>query len=285
MKKKREKIFILILLLFVIFLCSGCRKEKQGMEAGNLVDKIQEYKGYIRVVEQEEYDFYTYFVKRDLAEETGPEEMEKKVQEYANEVNAVFYLGNRLNLCEPYSFELLQMRMEQENNRRKIKLEKGEVVYGLEEFTLQSYFQYEMDNLKMNIRKFMEEHVDNEIRKKAKDYYNTNPVLFQRREAVTYEVIRGKERERVTANRQQLDFMGKADKGLGDFLETAEPEDTYEDVQNGEKREILLKEIQYSQEGFEHNEEAVLYTYIEKELYPSLIRMVAQNNPVEFRLD
>ena len=46
MKKKREKIFILILLLFVIFLCSGCRKEKQGMEAGNLVDKIQEYKGY-----------------------------------------------------------------------------------------------------------------------------------------------------------------------------------------------------------------------------------------------
>ena len=49
------------------------------------------------------------------------EEKAQKVKEYINSVNAVFYLGEKLGLCEPYSFGEMKLRMEQENASRKAK--------------------------------------------------------------------------------------------------------------------------------------------------------------------
>ena len=226
--------------------------------------------------------FYAYFVTRELPEEISPKELERRIRDYANEVNAVFYLGNRLNLCEPYSLELLQMRMEQENDSRRLKQERKEVIYGLEEFTLETYFQYEMARLTVNIQTFLEEHLDEEILKQAQIYYAAHPEAFKRREAVTYELtINGKTRKQA-ADLHKLSLMGKADKGLADFLEGAEPGDIYEDEQNGEGRKIELKEIQYSEPGFAQNKEAAVSAYLTQKLYPSLIETVAENNPVEF---
>lgn len=285
MEKKRNKIFIFPMLLLALLLGNSCGKGNE--EAGNtgLINRIKDYTGYTRVVGQEEYDFYAYFVNREETGDVSLEELEKRTREYGNKVNAIFYLANRLGLHEPYSFELLKLRMEEENSSRRLRLEKGEAIYGLSQFTLQSYFQYKLDNLEMKIKAFIEEYADDEIMARAEEYYYTNSESFHRREAVTYEISMGKEKETVTADKQKLDFMGKSDKGLGDFLETAEPGDTYEDIKNQENRKILLKEIQYSKEGFAYHQEAALYAYIEKELYPFLIETVAQNNSVEFGLN
>ena len=286
MRKKeqvnKKKIMWLLLPLLILVLGSGCRQENAAAESIGLIQMIEGYKGYTRKISQEEYDFYAYFVTRELPEEISPKELERRIRDYANEVNAVFYLGNQLNLCEPYSLELLQMRMEQENDSRRLKQERKEVIYGLEEFTLETYFQYEMARLTVNIQTFLEEHLDEEILKQAQIYYAAHPEAFQKRETVIYELtINGKTRKQA-ADLHKLSLMGKADKGLADFLEGAEPGDIYEDEQNGERRKIELKEIQYSEPGFAQNKEAAVSAYLTQKLYPSLIETVAENNPVEF---
>lgn len=279
---KRKKSMLFVLLLLILIFGSGCRKENTTTESIGLIQMIEGYKGYTRKISQEEYDFYAYFVTRELPEEISPKELERRIRDYANEVNAVFYLGNRLNLCEPYSLELLQMRMEQENDSRRLKQERKEVIYGLEEFTLETYFQYEMARLTVNIQTFLEEHLDEEILKQAQIYYAAHPEAFKRREAVTYELtINGKTRKQA-ADLHKLSLMGKADKGLADFLEGAEPGEIYEDEQNGERRKVELKEIQYSEPGFTQNKGVAVSAYLTQKLYPSLIETVAENNPVEF---
>lgn len=279
---KRKKSMLFVLLLLILIFGSGCRKENTTTESIGLIQMIEGYKGYTRKISQEEYDFYAYFVTRELPEEISPKELERRIRDYANEVNAVFYLGNRLNLCEPYSLELLQMRMEQENDSRRLKQERKEVIYGLEEFTLETYFQYEMARLTVNIQTFLEEHLDEEILKQAQIYYAAHSEAFKRREAVTYELtINGKTRKQA-ADLHELSLMGKADKGLADFLEGAEPGEIYEDEQNGERRKVELKEIQYSEPGFTQNKGVAVSAYLTQKLYPSLIETVAENNPVEF---
>ena len=50
---------------------TGCGGDSSSdpVEQKSIVEEIQSDKGYIRVVSQEEYDFYKYFIERDLAEE------------------------------------------------------------------------------------------------------------------------------------------------------------------------------------------------------------------------
>ena len=105
--------------------------------------------------------------------------LKEKVKEYARKVNAIFFLGDKLGLCEPFSFELLKLRMEQENQSRKLKLENEEIIYGLEQFSLETFYQYTLDNLKTKIHSYLEEHIDAGILNLAKKYYEENKNLFK----------------------------------------------------------------------------------------------------------
>lgn len=263
---------------------TGCGGDSSSdtVEQKSIVEEIQFDKGYIRVVSQEEYDFYKYFIERDLAEEIEADALDVQVKAYINEVNAVFYLGDKFDLYEPYSFDLLKMRMEQENQDRKRKLEAGEIVYGLEQFTLQTYYQYERSNLETDLIAYIEEHVDSEIMEQAEAFYNKNSDLFTGRESVTYEITAFGETKEVTADREQLNLLANGDMNLADFLENAEVGETYTDVQNGEERNVVVTKIINSEAGFENNRDAVIQYYIRYVLLEELIDTVAKNNPVEF---
>lgn len=247
-----------------------------------LLEKIDSYRGLSRVVSQEECDFYAYFVERDLGEEVSEEEFEKLVKEYAGRVNAVFYLGSRLDLCEPYSFESLKLRLEQENADRQAKKADGAVIYGLEQFTLKTYFQYTMDNVEASLRGYLEANADEEILKMAKDYYEAHKEEFLYREEVVYEQWIDGEKETVTADSDMLSYIGKAEPGLADFLGIAEVGDIYEDEKNDQDRIIVMKEISDSEDGYENHAQMALYRLVRFELYDSIIEAVAKNNPVEF---
>lgn len=251
-------------------------------ESSDLLEKIDTYKGYTRVVSDEEFEFYKYFVERDLQDEIDEDELEEKVITYTNEVNAVFYLGNKLGFCEPYSFEALKLRMEQENIQRKISLEQGEVVYGLEEFTLRNYFQYVMDNLESDIKSYLETNTDEGILRMAKDYYQTHEEEFVYRKEVVYEQTLNGVTQTLTADVDAMSLLGKTDTAMADFLQMAEPGRSYEDNIEDIKRVIVLKEIVYSEKGYENNAEMALYRMVSEELYDKVIKMVAVNNPVSF---
>lgn len=265
------------LLCFVLFTKFVGSKDEKGLLA-----EINNYKGYSRSISKEEFDFYSYFVERDLQEKVSLEELESLVKEYAEEVNAIFYLGNRFGFCEPYSFEALKFRLEQENINREIKLAEGEVVYGLEQFTLETYFQYTLDNLQASIQGYLEENADDSMMKLAKVYYKEHEEEFIYRKEVVYEQSLDGVTETFTADVDMLSFLGKSDMGLADFLGSAKIGDTYEDDRNAQERKVVLKEITYSEKGFENNAQMALYLLIREELYEDVIKSVAKNNPLEF---
>lgn len=290
-KRKRtgKRAGIVLLLTAALVLGTGCTSKTGGegisraeTEEKGLLEEIQSYKGYIRVVSQEEYEFYQYFVERDLSGEAADETLDEMVKAYINEANAVFYLGNKLGLYEPYSFDLLKLRMEQENRDRKEKLEAGETVYGLESFTLQTYYQYERSNLETDLVEYIETHMDQEILDLAEAYYNENAGAFVGRETITYESAENGKTTEVVADRDQLNFLAKADMNLADFLENANVGDTYSDSSNGITREIVVTEVVMTKTGFEYNQETVVPYYIQSVLLEELIQTVAENNPVEF---
>ena len=79
-----------------------------------------------------------------------------------------------------------------------------------------------------------------------------------------------------------LSFLGKADMGLADFLGIAKVGDVYEDDKDGQVRRIVLKDIVYSEKGYEHNADLALYRLVQNELYDEVIKTVEKNNPVQF---
>ncbi|MGN0335019.1 MAG: hypothetical protein ACI4DV_05060 [Lachnospiraceae bacterium] len=282
-KKKNVGImvgFLLIAVTGIVFLLFSSSGKDEG-----IVAQIESYQGYTRTVSEEEYEFYSYFVKRDLPEKLSVQELDAKISKYISEMNAVFFLGNKLGICEPYSFDLLKLRMEQENTERKRKLNEGEAIYGLEQFTLETYYQYVRDHLETEIVQYLVGHVDREINRQAKQYYLENQEMFSERTSVTYEVAMDGQKESITADRKELNFLGKSDMGLADFLETGEPGDVYQDIQNGLEREVIIREITESETDFETDKNLICAAYIREELFGKLIDTVAGNNPVEFELD
>lgn len=269
-----------ILMLCGIFFLSG---SLDGEEESKILSQIKSYQGYTRVVSKEEQEFYAYFVKRDLGMDVSEENMRDMVEDYINKVNAVFLLGNKLGLSEPYSFDLLKHRMEQENRNRQLKKEQGEVIYGIEQFTLQTFYQYEKENLESDIIAYLENHADKGIINKAEAFYKEHEELFIGREAVVYEVTEDGVTREVEADRNQLDFLGNADRGLADFLEMGKIEDVYEDMKGGTNRTVVIKEIWYTKRGFKHNRDYVLTYYIRNVLLEDVIEITAQNNPVELQ--
>ena len=141
------------------------------------------------------------------------------------------------------------------------------------------------DCVKLDIISSMTANADQALLRQAKKFYEDNAEAFKIKESVVYELTADGRSETVTADREQLDFMGKADMALADFLEAAEAGDTYEDVQNERRREVLVKEVHYAETDFEANPEAAAESYIRTELLPQLIEKIAKNNQAEFKPD
>lgn len=274
----------MFLLLLVLGTFTACDKAEDKVAKG-IIEQVESYQGYQREISKEEYDLYTYFVKREAAEELTDEELADRVEAYANRVNAVFHLANKLNLCEPYSYEVLKLRMEQENEIRKVKKDNGEAIYGLEQFTLENFFQYQLSLVEAEIRTYLEGQVDEEIVKEAKEYYEANKDAFRIREKVVYEVTLAGETKEETADREDINFLQDADPALADYLQLGKEGDSFTDFQGEGERKVVIKEIHENEDGFEKNREAAISYYISQKLYPYLIDTVAKNNPVVCRFN
>lgn len=284
MKKKRIRIVIVIVvvvlaaILFFTWKNSEMTEKKSG-----ILEEIYGYSGYSRTISEEEYEFYQYFVERDLSGEVSEETLKELVEAYAGEVNATFYLGNKLGFCEPYSYDALKLRMDQENALRKTKQENGEVIYGVQQFqSLSIYFQYSLDQVQTAICGYLEQNADQEILKMAEEYYEEHRESFQSIAEIVYEQTINGVTETLSADAEMLNFYGKSDKGLADFLGCAQVGDVYEDSYNDQERTIVLKDVTYTAAEYENSKNMALYSFVKEELYAAVISRVAQNNPVAF---
>ena len=151
---------------------------------------------------QKRYEVASYFTDRGGGsvdagfwerEVDGELPYEKLAQEAIEELKyfyAVYGLAKEKGYVEDSSYLALQKRWEEENQFRKEKIEKGEAVYGLSEYTLELYLEYEMDS----IQKSYCDDLDNEGMEVTdadrEQYYQEHEDFYQREDDRTLDYIK-----------------------------------------------------------------------------------------------
>lgn len=248
--------------------------------SGGLLEELAAYRGYSRTVSWEEYDFF-----RGLVEDDCPdgEDLDAYTKEYIGLVDAKFYLGSRLGLCDTFDYAALLLRVEQENTIRAAKIADGQTVYGVTSFTPASYFRYLETELDADIVAYLASHADKGMEKQAEDYFNAHPDAFRQLDSITYQVEENGESTTVTAERTTLRNLENSDPTLSDFLYSAQPGDTMDDQSpEGTARRVTLVESATQMPTFDEARATALDTWLRAEALDSLYATLAENNPVQF---
>ncbi len=286
--RPRAAKFIVIFVVAVLFAAAAVfalitrGDEEADTVPDDIITQISGYKGYTRVVSREEFDFFKALVARDLENGADDETVEDATREYINTVNAEFYLGSKLGLCEVYDFSAMQYRMETENADRQAKSESGEVFYGPQSFTLTTYFQYIYSNLQSDLLNYLVSNATEDMLRGARDYYDATPSLHQSLQSITYKITENGASETVNITADEYRTLQNSDETLADFISEADEGDTMTYEYSGVTREVELVSVEYAEATFEDNAAVILRYYISENVLDGLIETVAENNPVEF---
>lgn len=96
---------------------------------------------------------------------------------------ACLEFAERIGLIDDSSLDAVIKRCKAENEKRKIQIENGETVYGLTEFPLSVYLDYELTRIKLDFASEKEEIKYNFApisKKEKKEFYKNNQDLFTR---------------------------------------------------------------------------------------------------------
>ena len=158
---------------------------------------------YLEAMQQEVYDttqhFYAEydavvdsdFWEKDFGGEIPYKLLTERTIERLKQEKAVYGLAAEKGYIDSAGYDALLERFENENKIRADKIENGEPVYGLSEFTLELYMEYEKDSLQ---KKYCED-LDNEgmtlTDEEREEYYDKyKDALFVKDDDITLEFIR-----------------------------------------------------------------------------------------------
>lgn len=99
---------------------------------------------------QQDYDavYGDDFWEKKYDEQYGYEILAENTVEQLKYIHAVYDLAEKNGDISDSSYEALEKRWKDENAERSEKVKKGEVIYGLKEYTFPLYLDYEMSTLK-----------------------------------------------------------------------------------------------------------------------------------------
>lgn len=156
MKKKICIIITIILLAAIVFVGIFVYRNQFSLAVnGSKIDKEE----FLDAAAQKKYEVISYFSGKTgqsagagfWETETDGELPYKKLADAAVEqlkyIHAVYGLAKEKGYIEDDSYQGLLERWESENQLRKEKIARGEAVYGLSEYTLELYREYEMDTI------------------------------------------------------------------------------------------------------------------------------------------
>lgn len=275
-------LIIAVFLAVMVFLAVNIEKDNKtdNNTTTDIVTQIKSSKGYVYKISQEEFDFYKTLVLKSKSNATGDELTDLTV-EYAKEVNAKFFIANKLGLCNSYDFATLQYDMENENADRKLKRQTGEVYYGVDEFDIYSYFQYIYSDLESDIEEYLRKNADDNIISEALKYFENNQEKFVYTSSVTYKIILDGQEETHTASYDEINTLQKTDSSLFDFISSANVGDTGVDSINP-SRSFELIDVQTTTMNYNDNSYTIIQAYVADVLVEELIQTVIVNNPIEF---
>ena len=232
-------------------------------------------------VSPEEMDFFKGQIQRNVGN-LSQEELEAAAQDYITQVNAVYWLGSELGLCEPFDFGVLQQDWEDENAQRESKRQTGEVYYGPDTLTLDVYFPYQYSALQSDIVRTILDRRDEALVADARAFYQANPDMFTQVTAVDYEIIQGGETTRHTIPAEEFRFYGQSNPLLMDFLSAAQ--DGEETVLTAGETEYTVKRLGVTTEllDFEENERTIVEIFLNQERMGQWLAQIAAEHPVLF---
>jgi len=281
MSKKNISIIAVISISLVTLYFISFNDISTNAKEDTLMDEFENLKGESIVIEEDEFDFYSQIVRKKIDDHSDEEKIKKETIKYIQDVYAQFLIGNYLDVSSPYSFEALKIDMEQENNQRKIKQEKGEEFYGLVEFELEDYIQYTLSNLQLDIIDALIQRADESLVKEAEEYLEANPEQFTTIEEIEYEINREATSERKTITRSEMSTMEKVDSALFYELFYGEEGTEFQLDNNGESIEGKILTKTTEKYHMEDSKNEILKVYITRDIYDELIRKIGEYNPIK----
>lgn len=272
---------IVLSLAAVIGLVVFLNISHEGKEGG-ITEQVLSYSGYTRVIGQQEYDFYENLARREMDDISDSELLSQKTIELAQAANAQFYLGNKLGLIDPYTFEGMQEEMRHENARRKIDKENGQPIYGPESFDIYSYYQYVSSNLEVDIIDYLARHADEPMLTKARGYFEENKRIYDHPEQIVYSLTENGTSEEHTIEWRQLGTLENADPELAQILSEGSENQEFSYSFGDMERSGQIISISYVKTDFDKHKTSIVSDYLNSGIYKEMLQVVAKNNPVAF---
>lgn len=282
-KGKRFFLPVVIVLGFLVLLAILLVYFINGSKAPSIMETIGDVKGIVTTLGREEADFYLPLAKQEKEESGAAQLTEEELEQFAARVYAQFLIGEKLELCGPYSLDLIKTEMEKENSLRKSQKEQGKVVYGPLEYDLNSYFHYRLAQIKEQSVKALTEQRDPDLEKQSYDYWEKHQDQFTVIQEITYELTEDGSTEQKTLKQEDMSTLSKTDPQLLDILYQGEEGDEFSYPYGDGQRSGKILTIQRQTAGFQENKQEVIETYLAKIAYPELVTTIAESNPVECR--
>ena len=123
-------------------------EEKVGSKEYQVCMDLVKYDTKMEIQKQYDVPYDEDFWKRKFKGTYGYEILADHTVEKIKYIHAVYDLAEEYGDVSDGSFAAIEKRWKQENAKRQKKLEDGEVIYGLKEYTFDLYMQYEISMYK-----------------------------------------------------------------------------------------------------------------------------------------
>lgn len=250
MKKKICIIITIILLGIAAFVGMFLYRSRFSLTInGSKIDKEE----FLDAASQKKYETVSYFSgktggnvdagfwEREIEGEFPYQILADAAVEQLKYTHAVYGLAKEKGYIEDDSYQGLLERWETENNLRKEKIAKGEAVYGLSEYTLEMYREYEMDTFQKQYCENLENEGMDITDAEREQYYKEHESSYQKEDdrildyimiPYTSEEMSGEQTEelkqRLTAIYKKMDAehslaeLAGADQEISAYLEHAD---------------------------------------------------------------
>lgn len=188
MKKNVKKYTIIIILSMIIILALvlgivGLNANKFKLDISNTnITKDT----YIQIMNQNISDVTKYFREKginntdsdfwnkEVEGKTAYEVLTDKTLDELKYITAVYQIAEEKGYIEKGSLENIWDRMEKENKSREKSIKEGKPVYGLSEFSIDTFLEYEMDTLQKSYCEVLDNEGMNITDADREKYYNEN---------------------------------------------------------------------------------------------------------------
>ena len=266
MNKKRNLIIGVILALVVGIV---------AISIGSLYQEKETPVETIRTISDDEFQFYKNIVAK--TEEGDPATLEDRTKEFAENVYAQFGLAEKCGLTGPYSYSSLQLEMDAENAQREAKEADGEVVYGVLDFTLDTYLDYRLTNLKLDTVHYYVQNADRKLIRNAKKYWKEHQDEFKNVESITYSI----DGKKTTVHKEDFSTLEKTDSALFETLWNGSEGDTFV-VTDGSGATGKIEEKKTTVTDFDKDRTEVLGIYITRVNYDQMLEEYKKTNTLTF---